>query len=81
MTILQLTRRSLKQLLAQKSITEIEHPPHCPDLDPDDFWLFPKIKSALKERRFQDIEDTQKNESYSTKGVPKIFPPVSTSLG
>jgi hypothetical protein len=48
---------SVKQFLAQKSITEMEHPSYSPDLVPNDFWLFPKIKSALKGRRFQDIED------------------------
>jgi hypothetical protein len=27
-----------------------------------DFWLFPKIKPALKGRRFQDTEDIQKKK-------------------
>jgi hypothetical protein len=54
---------------------------------PNDFWLFPKIKSALNGRRFQDIEDIQKKkcdddtESCSTRRVPKIFPAVTVSLG
>jgi transposase len=48
---------SVKQFLAEKSITEIEHPPYCPDLAPADFWLFPEIKSTLKGRTFQDTED------------------------
>jgi hypothetical protein len=39
---------SVKQFLAQKSITELEHPFHSPDLAPNDFWPFPKIKSALE---------------------------------
>jgi histone-lysine N-methyltransferase SETMAR len=39
---------SVKQILAQKSITEMKHPPYFPDLAPNDFWLFPEIKSALK---------------------------------
>jgi transposase len=38
---------SVKQFLAQKLITEMEHPLYSPDLAPND-WLFPKIKSALK---------------------------------
>jgi len=42
---------SVKQFLAQKSITEMELPPYATDLAPYDFWLFPKIKSALKGRR------------------------------
>jgi hypothetical protein len=60
MTMLQHTRRSVKQFLAQKLITEMEHPSCSPDFNPNDFWLFPKIKSALKGRRFPDIEDIQK---------------------
>jgi hypothetical protein len=32
-----------KQFLAQKSITEMEHPSYSPDLALNDFWLFPKI--------------------------------------
>jgi hypothetical protein len=48
MTMLQLTRQSVNQILAQESITEMEHPYYSPDLAPNDFLLFPKIKSALK---------------------------------
>jgi histone-lysine N-methyltransferase SETMAR len=53
---------SVKQFLAQKSITEMEHPPCSPDLAPHDLWLFPKIKSALKQRRLEDFEDIQKKK-------------------
>jgi hypothetical protein len=34
-----------------------ERPSYSPGLAPNDFWLFTKIKSALKEQRFQDIDD------------------------
>jgi hypothetical protein len=73
---------SVKQFLVQESITEMEHPPNSPYLASDDFWLFPEIKSALKGRRFQNIEDIQKKkrddgtESCSTTAVPKMFPTV-----
>jgi hypothetical protein len=59
MTILQLTSHSVKQFLAQKSITESEQ-------DPSVIWLFPKVKSVLKGRRFQDIEDIQKRNLTTT---------------
>jgi hypothetical protein len=66
----------------------MEHPPSSPDLAPNDFWLIPKLKSVLKGRKFQDIEDIQKkkksdygSESCSTLGVPKMFPTVASSLG
>ena len=34
----------------------LEHPPYSPDLAPCDFFLFPKIKSALKGTRFKSID-------------------------
>jgi hypothetical protein len=43
-----ISQGAVKQFLAQKSITEMEHPPYSPDLTHGDFWLFPKIKPALK---------------------------------
>jgi hypothetical protein len=71
------------QFVVQKSITEMENPPYCPDLAPNDFWLFPKM-STLKGRRFQDIEDLQKGdvgtERFSTTGVPKMFKTVAAWL-
>jgi hypothetical protein len=48
---------SVKQFLARNSITERGHPSFSPYLALNVFWLFPKIKSALKGRRFQNIGD------------------------
>jgi hypothetical protein len=52
--------RSVRQFLAHKSISGMEHPPYSHCLAPNDFWLFPKIKSALEWQRFQDNKDIQK---------------------
>jgi hypothetical protein len=38
-------------------MTTLEHPPYSPDLAPADFYLFPWLRSALKERRFYDATD------------------------
>ena len=35
---------------------------NSPDLVPCDFWLFPKLKSPLKGKRFQTISETQENK-------------------
>ena len=35
--------------------------PRGPDLAPWDFWLFPKLKSPLKGKRFQTIDEIQEN--------------------
>jgi hypothetical protein len=50
------TAISIKQFLAKHGIPELNHPPYSPDLSPPDFFLFPKIKSTLKGRRFEDKE-------------------------
>jgi hypothetical protein len=48
----------------------MEHPPYSPDLVPNDLWLFPKIKSVLKKRRFQDTKDI-KIMTTVLKGIPQ----------
>jgi hypothetical protein len=74
---------AVKQFLTQKSVSEMEYPPYHPDLSPDDFSLFSEIKSALKGRRFQDIEDvkTVTTERYYATEVPKMFQTVAALLG
>ena len=49
------------EFLAKNSITKMDHPPYSPDLAPCDFWLFPKLKNALKGQRFDDLSDIQRN--------------------
>jgi hypothetical protein len=46
-------------------------PPYFPDLAPNDLWLLPEIKSALKGRRFQDIENIQKNVKMVLETIPQ----------
>jgi hypothetical protein len=62
---------SVEQFLAQKSITEMEHPPCSLDLVPNDIWLFPKTKSALNGQRFQVTEDVQKEMTMALKAIPQ----------
>jgi hypothetical protein len=45
----------MKQFLANKNITVLEHPPYTPC----DFYLFPKIKSVLKGTRFGLLESVK----------------------
>ena len=42
-------------------ITQVTQPPYSPDLAPCNYWLFPKLKSLLKEKRFQTINEIQEN--------------------
>jgi len=64
------TALSVKELLATKQITVLEHPAYSPDLAPSDFFLFPKIKEILKWRHFDDIDYIRSN----TKAAPKAIP-------
>jgi transposase len=51
----------VRNFLAKNKTTIVPQPPYSPDLAPADFFLFPKLKSALKERRFDTINEIQKN--------------------
>lgn len=53
---------TIRQFLASRQVATLDHPPYSPDLAPSDFFLFPKLKSALKGNHFDDIEDI-KNET------------------
>ena len=40
------------------------------DLAPCDFWLFPKLKSPLKGKRFQTVDEIQKNTTGQLMVIP-----------
>ncbi|GFW36949.1 histone-lysine N-methyltransferase SETMAR [Trichonephila clavipes] len=50
--------------------TTFEHPPFLPYLDPSDFFLLPRLKLALKGKRFDDIPDIQRNVSRFLNSIP-----------
>jgi hypothetical protein len=60
---------NVKHLLAKKAITTIEHPPNLPDLAPADYFLFPRIKRALKEQRFDVINAIQEGVTRRLQGI------------
>ena len=51
----------VKQFLAQRKVTVLDHLPYSPDLAPADYFLFPKVKSHLKRCLFDSISDIQKS--------------------
>ena len=53
--------RLVQSSLAKHQITQVTQPPYSPDLAPCDFWLFPKLKSPLKGKRFQTVDEIQEN--------------------
>jgi transposase len=51
----------VKVFSTKNNVTTLEPPPYSPDLVPAEFYLFPRLKSALKGRRFCDATDIIKN--------------------
>ena len=60
---------SVREFLATKQITVLEHPAYSPDVAPSDFFLFPKIKKTLKARHFDDIDDIRSNTTAALKAI------------
>jgi hypothetical protein len=50
---------------------KLDHPPYLPDLAPCNFWLFPKLKTALKGHRFLDTADIQGHMKIILQSTPK----------
>ena len=45
----------VQQFLAKHKVVQLRQPPYSPDMAPCDFWMFPKLKMALKRKRFDDV--------------------------
>jgi transposase len=65
------TTLSVSESLASKQITVLEHHPYSPDLAPNDFFLFQKIKKILKGRHFDDSDDVRSNTTAALKAIPQ----------
>jgi transposase len=53
--------------LAQNNVITMERPPYSSDLAPADFYLFSRLISAVKGRRFCDSTDIIKNATEELK--------------
>ena len=61
----------VQQFLAKHNIVQLRQLSYSPDIAPCDFWMFPKLKMALKGKRFDDIETIQSNATRELKAIPK----------
>jgi len=59
----------VREFLATTQITVLEHPAYSPDLAPNDFFLYPKIKEILKGRHFDGIDDIRCNTTAALKAI------------
>ena len=60
----------VQQFLAKHKIVQLRQPPYSHDIAPCDFRMFPKLKMALKGKRFDDIETIQSNATRELKAIP-----------
>jgi len=56
--------------LAKHHITQVCQPSYSQDMALCDFWLFPKLKSPLKGRRFVNATVTQYTSSVNGVSLP-----------
>jgi len=61
----------VKQFLAQRKATVLDHPSYSPDLAHADYFLFRKVKSHLKGRLFDSISDIQKAVTSTLNTIAK----------
>jgi hypothetical protein len=66
------TALSVQRFLAAKGMAVVPHPPYLPALSPCDFFLFPRMKSKLKGRRFQDVTEIQEESLTVLHAIPKF---------
>jgi histone-lysine N-methyltransferase SETMAR len=67
-----------KAAVKDSGFTEVAHPPYSPDLAPSDYFLFSKLKSDLRGRKFSTDEEihaaveahfASKDKSYFLEGI------------
>ncbi|CAH2006981.1 unnamed protein product [Acanthoscelides obtectus] len=51
------TAQKTRQYLTEENVELLDHLPYSPDLSPNDFFTFPKIKNRLRGQRFQSPEE------------------------
>ena len=52
---------SCAEFCGETSTHQVTQPQYSTDLVPTDFWLFPRLKSPLKGKRFQAVDEVQEN--------------------
>ena len=60
--------RVIQSFLSKHHMAQVTQPPYSPDLAPWNFWLFPKLNSPVKGKRFQTTDETQENTTGAAYG-------------
>ena len=62
----------VQSFLAKHQITQVTQPLYIPNLVPCGFWFSPKLKSLLKGKRFQTINEIQENSTRQLMVIGRI---------
>ncbi|UYV70892.1 GRM3 [Cordylochernes scorpioides] len=65
------TAHVVLQFLAKHSTIQIPHPPYSPDLAPNDFFLYSKLKMNLKGRKFDNVDMIQAESKATLRNLSK----------
>ena len=60
-----------KRFLAKNKMALVRQPPYSADLALYDFWLFPKLKTTLKETRFLSRKDIMEKTTSELRSIPE----------
>ena len=63
--------KTVTKYLKQERVNILPHPPYSPDLAPCDFFLFPKIKKELKNKKYNKVENFARAVQAITSSIPK----------
>ncbi|UYV65186.1 hypothetical protein LAZ67_3003497 [Cordylochernes scorpioides] len=65
------TAHLMTSLLAKNGTQILLQPPYFPDIAPNEFFLFPKLKTVLKGRHFDTRDDIIEKSPLALKSIPK----------
>ena len=61
----------IREFLTKHETTVVPQPPYSPDLAPSELFLFQILKSPLKGRRFQKVEEIEENSIRDLRAIPQ----------
>ena len=63
--------KKVNEFFMKKQICVMDYPPYSPDLSPCDYFLFPKLKTAMKKAFYDDVPTIQAAVTQVLKNIPK----------
>ena len=63
--------KKVNEFLIKKQICVMDYPPYSPDLSPCDYFLFIKLKTAIKGAFYDDVPTIQSIVTQVLKNIPK----------